>query len=183
MVGCLSSGCPCSGRRSLTQRHIRRAPPRRCTGRRGLASSARGHTAGRPYAPAEHTVRIRSDCSRAISGPVPGLAQHGAAAQAPLHGRGRFTSALAAFSRLGPASRARGRPVAGGRCSIRASARALRDIVVAEAERWLGVPLWLDPFATAVDALVPWFFWRFPEPLAEGADALARPVWGPLSLP
>ena len=50
--------------------------------------------------------------------------------------------------------------LAGGRCSIRASepARALRDIVVAEAERWLGVPLWLDPFATAVDALVPWFF-------------------------
>jgi hypothetical protein len=58
------------------------------------------------------------------------------------------------------------------------SARALRDIVAAEAERWLGMPLWLDPFATAVDALVPWFFWRFPEPLAEGADALARPVWG-----
>ena len=69
--------------------------------------------------------------------------------------------------------------------AIRASAstRVLRDIVAAEAERWLGMPLWLDPFATAVDALVPWFFWRFPEPLAEGADALARPVWGPPSLP
>ncbi len=68
----------------------------------------------------------------------------------------------------------------GCRCSIRASesALALRDIVAAEAERWLGGPLWLDPFATAVDALVPWFFWRFPEQLAEGADALARPVWG-----
>jgi hypothetical protein len=50
--------------------------------------------------------------------------------------------------------------------------------VAAEAERWLGAPLWLDPFATAVDALVPCFFWRFLEPLAEGADALARQVWG-----
>ena len=58
------------------------------------------------------------------------------------------------------------------------SARALRDIVAAEAERWLGVPLLIDPFATDVDALVLWFFWRLPEPLAEGAYALARPVWG-----
>jgi hypothetical protein len=48
--------------------------------------------------------------------------------------------------------------------------------VAAEADRWLGAPLSLDPFATAVDALVPWFFRRFPEPLAEGADALARPI-------
>jgi hypothetical protein len=47
--------------------------------------------------------------------------------------------------------------------------------VAAEAERWLGAPLSLDPFATAVDALVPMLFSRFPEPLAEGVDALAPP--------
>jgi hypothetical protein len=50
--------------------------------------------------------------------------------------------------------------------------------VAAEAERWLGAPLSLDLFATAVNALVPSFFARFPEQLAEGVDALAQPVWG-----
>jgi hypothetical protein len=40
--------------------------------------------------------------------PVPCLAERGAAAQAPLHGLGRFTSALPACSRLGQASRGRG---------------------------------------------------------------------------
>jgi hypothetical protein len=58
------------------------------------------------------------------------------------------------------------------------STRALRDIVAAEAERWLGAPLSLDLFATADNALVPRFFARFPEPLAEGIDALAQPDWG-----
>jgi hypothetical protein len=64
--------------------------------------------------------------------------------------------------------------------SIRASAStpALREKVVAEAERWLGAPLSLDLFATADNALVPLFFSRFPEPLAEGIDALAQPDWG-----
>jgi hypothetical protein len=71
--------------------------------------------------------------------------------------------------------------------SIRASesTRALRDIraeplsdiVAAEAEQWLGAPLSLDLFATANNALVPRFFARFPELLAEGIDALAQPDW------
>jgi hypothetical protein len=52
--------------------------------------------------------------------------------------------------------------------------------VAAKAERWLGAPLSLDLFATAVNALpaVPRFFSQFPEPLAEGVDALAQPAWG-----
>ncbi len=58
------------------------------------------------------------------------------------------------------------------------STRALRDIVATEAERRLGAPLSLNPFATVVNALVPRIFARFPEPLAEGVDALAQPVWG-----
>jgi hypothetical protein len=64
--------------------------------------------------------------------------------------------------------------------SIRASTSslALREKVAAEAERWLGTPLSLDLFATADNALVPRFFSRFPEPLAEGIDALAQPDWG-----
>jgi hypothetical protein len=69
--------------------------------------------------------------------------------------------------------------------SIRASAStpALREKVAAEAERWLGAPLSLDLFATADNALVPRFFSRFPEPLAEGIDALAQPDWGRSSCP
>jgi hypothetical protein len=61
--------------------------------------------------------------------------------------------------------------------SFRASAStpALRERVAAEAERWLGTPLSLYHFATAHNALVPRFFSRFQEPLAEGVDALAQP--------
>jgi hypothetical protein len=64
--------------------------------------------------------------------------------------------------------------------SIRASAStpALREKVATEAERWLGALLSLDLFATAENALVPRFFARFSEPLAEGIDALAQPDWG-----
>jgi hypothetical protein len=46
---------------------------------------------------------------------------------------------------------------------------ALLQIVSAEAYLIL-----LDLFATADNTLVPRFFARYPEPLAEGADALAQ---------
>jgi hypothetical protein len=64
--------------------------------------------------------------------------------------------------------------------SIRASGStpALRKKVATEAEQWLGAPLSLDLFATADNALVPRFFARFSEPLAEGIDALVQPDWG-----
>jgi hypothetical protein len=58
------------------------------------------------------------------------------------------------------------------------STPALREKVAADAERWLGAPLSLDLFAGADKALVPRLFSRFPEPLAEGVDALAQPDWG-----
>jgi hypothetical protein len=61
---------------------------------------------------------------------------------------------------------------------VSAALPALRERVAAEAVRWLGAPLSLDLFATADNALVPRFFSRFPEPLAEGIDALAQPDWG-----
>ena len=54
---------------------------------------------------------------------------------------------------------------------------ALQRIVASEAER-LGEPISLDLFATADNTLVPRFFALFPEPLVEGADALAQPDWG-----
>ena len=57
------------------------------------------------------------------------------------------------------------------------STAALRRIVASEAER-LGEPIWLDLFATADNTFVPRFFALYPEPLAEGADALAQPDWG-----
>jgi hypothetical protein len=53
----------------------------------------------------------------------------------------------------------------------------LRTIVTAEAVR-LGAPISLDLFATADNTLVPRFFARHPEPLAEAADALGQPDWG-----
>jgi hypothetical protein len=57
------------------------------------------------------------------------------------------------------------------------STAVLRQIVSAEAER-LGDLISLDLFATADNTLVPRFFARYPEPLAEGADALAQLDWG-----
>ena len=62
--------------------------------------------------------------------------------------------------------------------AVARSTLALGEKVAAEAERWLGAPLSLDLFGTADNALVPRFFARFPEPLAEGIDALAQPDWG-----
>ena len=50
---------------------------------------------------------------------------------------------------------------------------SLLQIVSAEADLIL-----LDLFATADNTLVPRFFARYPEPLAEGADALAQLDWG-----
>ena len=48
---------------------------------------------------------------------------------------------------------------------------------MAEATRRLGSPISLDLFATADNTLVPRFFARHPQPLAEGADAPAQPDW------
>jgi hypothetical protein len=100
----------------------------------------------------------------------------------PLHGRWRFNSALPARTWHGHEAWAEGvddlsRAVVR---SIRASTStpALRKRLAAEAKRWLGAQLFLDLFATADNALVPQFFTRFPEPLAEGVDALAQLDWG-----
>jgi hypothetical protein len=53
----------------------------------------------------------------------------------------------------------------------------LRRIIVAEADR-LGERISLDLFASTDNTLVPRFFARHPEPLAEAADALSQPDWG-----
>ena len=57
---------------------------------------------------------------------------------------------------------------------------ALKRVVMAEATRRRGSPISLDLFATADNTLVPRFFARHPEPLAEGADTLAQPDWAGL---
>ena len=57
------------------------------------------------------------------------------------------------------------------------STPALRDLVSAEAAR-LGERITVDLFASADNALVPRFYARYAEPLAEGVDALAQPDWG-----
>ena len=57
------------------------------------------------------------------------------------------------------------------------STGALRALAQAEAEK-LGETFTVDLFATAENSLVPRFFARHPEPLAEGADALAQLDWG-----
>jgi hypothetical protein len=62
------------------------------------------------------------------------------------------------------------------------STSALRELVLQEAQR-LGGAISIDLFATAENTLVPRFYARFPEHLAEGADALAQPDWGASSCP
>jgi hypothetical protein len=62
------------------------------------------------------------------------------------------------------------------------STAVLRRIATREAER-LGATLSVDLFATADNAIVPRFFAQFPEPLAEGVDALAQPDWGRFRCP
>ena len=54
----------------------------------------------------------------------------------------------------------------------------LLRVVMAEVTRSLGSPISLDLFATVDSTLVPRFSARHPEPLAEGADALAQQDWG-----
>jgi hypothetical protein len=122
------------------------------------------------HALADRTVLIRSDCTGAISALRKGSFRSpdlqnvvllhnrlfmdvGASPPHYLHAPGTVMKAEG----VDDLSRA-------AACSIYASAstQALRDIVAAEAERWLGAPLSLDLFATADNALVPRFFARFP---------------------
>ena len=42
----------------------------------------------------------------------------------------------------------------------------------------LGAPISVDLFGTAGNAFAPRFFARYPEPMAEGVDALSQPDWG-----
>jgi hypothetical protein len=103
------------------------------------------------HALADRTVLIRSDCTGAISALRKGSFRSPALQNvALLHNR--------LFMDVG--------------------APALREKVAAEAEPPLGTPLSLDLFATADNFLVPRFYSRFPEPLAEGIDALAQMDWG-----
>ena len=68
------------------------------------------------------------------------------------------------------------RGVAAARRAAEATCR-LRGIVQDEAARF-GDSVSIDLFATAENALVPRFFARHAEPLAEGVDALVQPDWG-----
>ena len=56
------------------------------------------------------------------------------------------------------------------------STPALRLIVREEAQR-LGWEISVDLFASSSNCVVPRFFARYPEPLAEAVDALAQPDW------
>ena len=53
----------------------------------------------------------------------------------------------------------------------------LRELITAEAAQF-GESISIDLFATANNALVPRFYARHKEPLAEGMDARAQPDWG-----
>ena len=153
--------------------------------RETLAGFLATRAASQLHALAGRTVLIRSDCTGAIS------ALHKSSFRSPalqnvalLHNR-LFMDVSASpphyLHAPGTVMKAEGvddlsRAVAR---SVRASAStpALREKAAAEAEQWLGAPLSLDLFATTNNALVPRFFARFPELLAEGIDALAQPDW------
>ena len=153
--------------------------------REALAGFLATKAASKLYALADHTILIRSDCSGAIAALRKGsfrsptlqniailhnsmLMELGALPPSYLHIPGETMRAegVDALSRdTAQAHRASESTV------------ALRRIVAKEAER-LGAALLIDLFATADNAIVPRFFARLPEPLAEGVDALAQPDWG-----
>ena len=153
--------------------------------REALAGWLATQAASQLFSLADHTVLIRSDCVGAISALRKGsyrspalqnialLHNHmfmdvGAAPPLYLHVPGVVMKAEGVDDLSRSAARA-----------LRASEStvALRQIVSAEAER-LGALISLDLFATADNTLVPRFFARYPEPLAEGTDALAQLDWG-----
>mmetsp|Transcript_41415 Transcript_41415/g.86539 ORF Transcript_41415/g.86539 Transcript_41415/m.86539 type:complete len:453 (-) Transcript_41415:58-1416(-) len=156
--------------------------------REALAGFLATQAASKLYPLADHTVLIRSDCLGAIAALRKGSFRSpalqniallhnrlfmdvGADPPLYLHAPGVVVKAEAPegvddLSRS--AARAR-------RASE--STAALRRIVTCEAGR-LGEPISLHLFASADNTLVPRFFALYPEPLAEGADALAQPDWG-----
>ena len=154
--------------------------------RETLAGFLASRAASQLHPLADRTVLIRSDCTGAIAALRKGSFRSPALQNVALLHNRLFMDAGASpplyLHAPGTVMKAEGvddlsRSVAR---SIRASesTRALRDIVADEAKRWLGASLSLDLFATADNALVPRFFAQYPEPLAEGVDALAQPDWG-----
>jgi hypothetical protein len=154
--------------------------------RETLAGFLATRAASQLHALANRTVQIRSDCTGEISALRKGSFRSPALQNVALLHNRLFMDVGASpphyLHAPGTVMKAEGvddlsRAVAR---SIRASTStlALRERVAAEAERWLGAPLSPDLFATADNALVPRFFSRFPEPLAEGVNALAQPDWG-----
>ena len=158
--------------------------------RETLAGVLATRAASQLYKLAEHTVLIRSDCLGAIAALRKGsfrspvlqnlalvhnslLMELGASPPAYLHVPGETMKAE------GVDSLSRG--TAQERRASESSAE-LRRIATRESER-LGAALSVDLFATAENAIVPRFFAQFPEPLAEGVDALAQPDWGRSSCP
>ena len=153
--------------------------------REALAGFLATKAASKIYALADYTVLIRSDCLGAIAALRKGsfrspalqniallhnsmLMELGVLPPSYLHIPGETMKAEG----VDDLSRATARACRGSESSA-----ALRSVVVREAER-LGAVISIDLFATADNALVPRFFARFPEPLAEGVDALAQPDWG-----
>jgi hypothetical protein len=153
--------------------------------RETLAGFLATKSASKIHPLANRTVLIRSDCSGAIAALRKGsfrspalqniailhnsmLMELGAAPPAYLHIPGEVMKAEG----VDDLSRASARELRQSE-----STAELRRIVTQEATR-LGATVSVDLFATADNALVPRFFARYPEPLAEGVDALSQPDWG-----
>ncbi len=151
--------------------------------RETLAGWQATQSAGKLFSLANHTFLIRSDCVGAIAALRKGSYRSPALQNVELLHNRMFMDVGAApplYLHV-PGVKAGGvddlsRSAARARLASESTA-ALRQIVTAEAER-LGDLISLDLFATSDNTLVPWFFARYPEPLAEGADALAQLDWG-----
>ena len=153
--------------------------------RETLAGFLATQAASKLYALADYTVLIRNDCTGAISALRKGSFRSPALQNvALLHNR--LFMDLGASPPLylhapGEVLKAEGvddlsRSVAQDRRASE-SLPALRRIVASETAR-LGMAISLDLFAASDNTLVPRFYARYPEPLAEAADALAQLDWG-----
>ena len=153
--------------------------------REALAGYLATRAAGQHFPMAAHVVLIRGDCQGALAALRKGsfrspalqnvalcfnehLMELGARPPALLYAPGTVMKAegIDGLSRATAAER-----------RAAESTPALRAIAAAEATR-IGESFSIDLFATADNTVVPRFFARHPEHLAEGADALAQPDWG-----
>jgi hypothetical protein len=153
--------------------------------RESLAGLLATQAASQRFALAEFTVLLRGDCSGALAALRKGSFRSPAMQDVALAFNELFMRAHAqpplflhvpGWQLVAEGTDGLSREEAAERRRHEATTR-LRAIVLEQTEH-LGQRITIDLFASADNALVPRFFARYGEPLAEGANALNQPDWG-----